>query len=66
MDRYDAWKHNPLLPHIRRAAELDPDGPGLVPMQTRLSREETRQALRRTSEAASRDAMLRRALVSLW
>jgi len=62
MDRYDAWKSNPLLPHIRRSAGLDPDGPRLSPMQPRLSPEETRQALCRASEAATRDAMLRRAV----
>jgi hypothetical protein len=62
MDRYDAWQHNPLLPQIRRAAGLDPDGPSLVPMQPRPSREETRQAPRRASEAATRDGMLCRAI----
>jgi hypothetical protein len=64
MDRYDAWK--PLLRQIQHAAGLDPDGPRLVPMQARLSREETRRAVRRAGEVADRDAMLRRSLRSLW
>ena len=51
-----------LLHQIQRAAGLDPDGPRLLPMQARLSREETRRAVRRASEAASRDRMLCRAL----
>jgi len=62
MDRYDAWQSNPLLHEIRRAAGLDPDGPRLVPMQAPLSREQTRRALRRVAKAATRDAMLCRAL----
>jgi len=67
MDRYDAWKprNNELLRQIQHAAGVDPDGPRLVPMQARLSREETRRAVRRASEAATRDAMLRRALALL-
>ena len=64
MDRYDAWK--PLLRQIQRAAGLDPDGPRLVPMQARPSREETRRAVRLAGEVADRDARLRRALRSLW
>ncbi len=51
-----------LLHQIQRAAGIDPDGPRLVPMQARLSREETRRAVRRASEAATRDRMLCRAL----
>ena len=66
MDRYDAWKSNPLLRQIQRAAGLDPDGPRLVPMQARLSREETRRAVRLAGEIADRDARLRRALRVLW
>lgn len=70
MDRYDAWKPNQrqieLLRQIQHAAGLDPDGPRLEPMQARLSREETRRAVRRASEIADRDARLRRALRMLW
>jgi hypothetical protein len=64
MDRYDAWK--PYLRQIQHAAGLDPDGPRLVPMQARLSREQTRRAVRRAGEVADRDARLRRALGMLW
>jgi hypothetical protein len=66
MDRYDVWKRDPLLRQIQHAAGLDPDGPRLVPMQARLSREETRRAVRRAGEVADRDARLRRALGLLW
>jgi len=62
MDRYDAQRQLDLLRQIQHAAGVDPDGPRLVPMQARLSREDTQRALRRASEAATRDAMLRRAL----
>jgi hypothetical protein len=64
MDRYDAWKPRQLeiLRQIQCAAGLDPDGPRLVPMQARLSRDETRRAVRRAGDVAMRDAMLRRAL----
>ena len=66
MDRYDAWKPNPrqleILRQIQHAAGLDPDGPRLVPMTPHQVRRETRQALRRASEIATRDAMLRRAV----
>ena len=51
-----------LLRQIQHAAGLDPDGPRLVPMQARLSREATRQAVRRAGDVADRDARLRRAL----
>ena len=51
-----------LLRQIQHAAGLDPDGPRLVPMQARLSREATRQAIRCAGEIADRDARLRRAL----
>jgi len=51
-----------LLRQIQHAAGLDPDGPRLVPMQARPTAAQNRQALRRASEAADRDAMLRRAL----
>jgi hypothetical protein len=62
MDRKPNQRQLELLRQIQHAAGLDPDGPRLVPMQARLSREETRRALRRASEIACRDAMLRRAL----
>lgn len=55
-----------LLRQIQHAAGLDPDGPRLVPMQARLSREQTRRAVRRAGEIANRDAMLRRALRLVW
>lgn len=55
-----------LLRQIQRSAGLDPDGPRLVPMQARLSREETRRALRRAGEVANRDARLRAALRFAW
>jgi hypothetical protein len=51
-----------ILRQIHRAAGIDPDGPRLVPMQARLSLEQTRRELNRASEVATRDAMLRRAL----
>jgi hypothetical protein len=51
-----------ILRQIHRAAGIDPDGPRLVPMQATLSREQTRRATRRASDAATRDAMLRRAI----
>jgi hypothetical protein len=61
MDRYD------VLRQIQRAAGLDPDGPPR-PMQPPAVplRRETRAKLRRASEAAYRDALLRRALGFLW
>jgi hypothetical protein len=61
MDRYD------VLRQIQRAAGLDPDGPPrpLRPPQPDLRRE-TRAKLRRASEIAYRDALLRRALGFLW
>jgi hypothetical protein len=68
MDRYDIeqtgtrTRQLELLRQIQHAAGLDPDGPRLVPMQARLSREQTRRELRRAGEAATRDAMLRRAI----
>jgi len=55
-----------LLRQIQHAAGLDPDGPRLVPMQARLSREQTRRAVRLAGEVADRDARLRRALRLLW
>lgn len=67
MDRYDAWMLRiELLRQIQHAAGLDPDGPRLVPMQARLSREQTRRAVRRAGEIADRDGRLRRALRLLW
>jgi len=68
MDRYHAWKPRQLelLRQIQHAAGLDPDGPRLVPMQARLSREQTRRAVRLAGEIADRDARLRRALRVLW
>jgi hypothetical protein len=67
MDRYDAWKRNPLLRQIQRAAGIDPDGPPrpMLPPEGPLRRE-TRRKLRRASEVAYRDALLRRALGFLW
>jgi hypothetical protein len=66
MDRYDAWRKIELLRQIQHAAGLDPDGPRLVPMQARLSREETRRAVRRAGEIGERDTRLRRAIGLLW
>lgn len=54
-----------LLRRIQQEAGLDPDGPPR-PLQPRPLREETRAKLRRASEIAYRDAMLRRALQVLW
>jgi hypothetical protein len=51
-----------ILRQIHRAAGIDPDGPRLVPMQARLSLEQTQRELRHAIEAATRDAMLRRAI----
>jgi hypothetical protein len=53
---------NRILRQIHRAAGVDPDGPRLVPMQARLSLEQTQRELRRVIEVATRDAMLRRAI----
>jgi hypothetical protein len=47
-----------LLRQIHRAAGIDPDGPRLVPMRQPRRRED----IRRASDAATRDAMLRRAI----
>jgi hypothetical protein len=58
------WRR--FLREIHRAAGVDPDGPRLVPMSKPLRRDDTRRELRRASEAAYRDAMLRRALTFLW
>ena len=55
-----------LLRQIQHAAGLDPDGPRLVPMQARLSLEQTLRVVRLAEEVAHRDAMLRRALRVLW
>jgi hypothetical protein len=54
----DSTETERLLRQIQRAAGLDPDGPRLTPMV----RQQTRDALRRANDAATRDAMLRRAL----
>jgi hypothetical protein len=51
-----------LLRQIHRAAGIDPDGPRLVPMRQPQRREDIRRAQHRASEAATRDAMLRRAI----
>jgi hypothetical protein len=51
-----------LLRQIHRAAGIDPDGPRLVPMRQPQRPEDIRRELRRASDAATRDAMLRRAL----
>jgi hypothetical protein len=47
-----------ILRQIHRAAGIDPDGPRLVPM----GQPQRREDIRRASDAATRDAMLRRAL----
>jgi hypothetical protein len=47
-----------ILRQIQRAAGLDPDGPRLVPMAPPQRREDIDRAV----EAATRDAMLRRAI----
>jgi hypothetical protein len=60
MDRYD------LLRQIQRAAGDDPDGPPRPMQPPAVPRRETRAKLRRASEAALRDALLRRALGFLW
>jgi hypothetical protein len=62
MDRYDAWQLNPLLPHIRRAAGIDPDGPLLVPMQRRQPYEQVVQAAHHLARDVARDRMLCRAI----
>lgn len=54
-----------LLRRIQQEAGLDPDGPPR-PLQPRPLREDVRAKLRRASEIAYRDAMLRRALQVLW
>jgi hypothetical protein len=47
-----------LLRQIHRAAGIDPDGPRLVPM----GQPQRREDINRASDAATRDAMLRRAI----
>jgi hypothetical protein len=51
-----------ILRQIQRAAGVDPDGPRLVPM----GQPQRREDIRRASDAATRDAMLRRAIRLLW
>ena len=51
-----------ILRQIHRAAGIDPDGPRRVPMAKPQRREDIRREQHRASEAATRDAMLRRAI----
>jgi hypothetical protein len=51
-----------ILRQIHRAAGIDPDGPRLVPMGQPRRLEDIRRELNRASDAATRDAVLRRAL----